>query len=74
MYYPEFNKLIVKKNWLGTIQSIQNKQTNLFYDVKEFKQYYEKLAYVAEQKLCMSNMIYELSRIQFAIQSLMPKD
>ena len=48
MYFPEFNKIIVKKNWLGNIQSIQNKQTNLFYDVREYKLYYEKLAFVAE--------------------------
>lgn len=37
MFYPEFNDLIIKKNWLGNIKSIKNNQTNLFYNAKEYK-------------------------------------
>ncbi|KAM3131443.1 hypothetical protein pb186bvf_016373 [Paramecium bursaria] len=72
--YFILNLKILQSQKPGWFYKIDSKlQTNSFYDVIEYKQYYEKLSQIAEQKLCISNLIFELSILQFAIQQLVLK-
>ncbi|KAM3133668.1 hypothetical protein pb186bvf_014214 [Paramecium bursaria] len=67
-------KLKVTKTWYGKILEVSNPKTNQLYDIEEYKIYYEKLSNIAQQKLSYANLIYEMSRLQYAIQKLIPKE
>ncbi|KAM3133667.1 hypothetical protein pb186bvf_014213 [Paramecium bursaria] len=64
----------VAKNWYGKILEVSNPKTKQNYDIEEYKTYHKKLSNIAQQKLSYANLIYEMSRIQFAIQRLIPKE
>ncbi|CAD8089094.1 unnamed protein product [Paramecium sonneborni] len=67
IYYPHFKNFKIIKNFLGKIIRVENNgkliNLNLFFP------YYEKLKRIGEMKLSISNQIYEISRLQFMLQS-----
>ncbi|CAD8203765.1 unnamed protein product [Paramecium pentaurelia] len=68
MYYPDFNQIKITKNIFGQIRKVQKNDRLL--DLNTFKKQYQKLVKIGETKLSISNQIYEISRIQFILQSI----
>ncbi|CAD8126008.1 unnamed protein product [Paramecium sonneborni] len=68
MYYPEFNQIKITKNLFGQITKV--KKNDRLLDLNIFKKQYQKLVKIGETKLSISNQIYEISRIQFILQSI----
>ncbi|CAD8182502.1 unnamed protein product [Paramecium pentaurelia] len=67
MYYPEFKNVKIIKNIFGKIIRVESHGKLL--NLNLFFPYYEKLKRIGEMKLTISNQIYEISRIQFLLQS-----
>ncbi|KAM3133672.1 hypothetical protein pb186bvf_014218 [Paramecium bursaria] len=74
MFFPTIDQIEVKKNWYGKVLQVHNPITKQQFEVKQYKDYYQKLNDIAEQKLCFANQIFEMSRLQFAIQKLIGKE
>ncbi|CAD8213718.1 unnamed protein product [Paramecium octaurelia] len=70
MYYPDFKNIKITKNIFGNINKVEKNGRLL--DLQSFKQQYQKLSHISEIKLTISNQIYEISRLQFLIQNLLP--
>ncbi|CAD8113081.1 unnamed protein product [Paramecium sonneborni] len=70
MYYPEFKNVKITKNIFGYIKKVEKNGKLL--DLQAFKNQYQKLSHVSEIKLTISNQIYEISRLQFLIQNVLP--
>ncbi|CAD8127640.1 unnamed protein product [Paramecium sonneborni] len=70
MYYPEFKNIKITKNIFGDIKKVEQNGKQL--DLQAFKNQYQKLSHVSEMKLTISNQIYEISRLQFLLQNLLP--
>ncbi|CAD8212816.1 unnamed protein product [Paramecium pentaurelia] len=70
MYYPEFKNVKITKNIFGYIKKVEKNGRQL--DLQTFKHQYQKLSQISEIKLTISNQIYEISRLQFLIQNILP--
>ncbi|CAD8192233.1 unnamed protein product [Paramecium pentaurelia] len=71
MFYPNLKYLKYKKNWYGKIIRIELLGRNL--NINKFNVQYGKLKEVAQTKLTITNQIYEISRIQFILQSMIDR-
>ncbi|CAD8115770.1 unnamed protein product [Paramecium primaurelia] len=71
MFYPNLKYLKYQKNWYGKIIRIELLGRNL--NIDKFNQHYGKLKAVAQMKLTITNQIYEISRIQFILQSIISR-
>ncbi|CAK69154.1 unnamed protein product (macronuclear) [Paramecium tetraurelia] len=71
MYYPQFKQITFEKNLFGKIINIkyQNQEVAM-----SFLKTYEKLWRIASAKLCITNTLYEISRLQFIISSISDKE
>ncbi|CAD8193642.1 unnamed protein product [Paramecium octaurelia] len=70
IYYPQFKNVKITKNIFGQIKKVEKNGKQL--DLQAFKNQYQKLCHISEIKLTISNQIYEISRLQFLIQNLLP--
>ncbi|CAD8083208.1 unnamed protein product [Paramecium sonneborni] len=70
MYYPQVKEITFIKNLFGKITQIryQNQKVAL-----TFLESYKKLQKIASAKLCLTNTLYEISRLQFIIRSISDK-
>ncbi|CAD8193640.1 unnamed protein product [Paramecium octaurelia] len=71
MFYPNLKYLKYRKNWFGKVVRVQLLGRNL--NIDKFNSQYGKLKEVAQTKLTITNQIYEISRIQFILQSLIDR-
>ncbi|CAD8213717.1 unnamed protein product [Paramecium octaurelia] len=71
MFYPNLKYLKYRKNWYGKITRIQLLDRNL--NIDKFNSHYGKLKEVAQVKLTITNQIYEISRLQFILQSIISR-
>ncbi|CAD8097798.1 unnamed protein product [Paramecium primaurelia] len=70
IYYPEIKNIKITKNILGQIKKVEKNGKQL--DLQSFNKYYQKLSHIGEIKLTIYNQIYEISRLQFLLQNLLP--
>ncbi|KAM3133676.1 hypothetical protein pb186bvf_014222 [Paramecium bursaria] len=70
IYYPEIDYLKIDRKWNGQITNIYNQKSKQTINHDFFSQYYQELRSIANKKLQYTNIIYELSRLQFTLQSL----
>ncbi|CAD8127641.1 unnamed protein product [Paramecium sonneborni] len=68
MFYPNLKYLKYRKNWYGKVIRIEFLGRNL--NIDKFNLEYGKLKEIAKVKLTITNQIYEISRIQFILQSM----
>ncbi|CAK56522.1 unnamed protein product (macronuclear) [Paramecium tetraurelia] len=71
-YYPQFRFLQIRQNFIGKITKVTGYGQS--YDPIEFTKYYEKLKQDAAQKMKVKNILYEISRIQFILQSIQERN
>ncbi|CAD8113083.1 unnamed protein product [Paramecium sonneborni] len=71
MFYPNLKYLKYQKNWFGKIVRIEFLDRNL--NINKFNSEYGKLKEIAKVKLTITNQIYEISRIQFILQSMIDR-
>ncbi|CAD8145007.1 unnamed protein product [Paramecium pentaurelia] len=71
-YYPELKKIKIQKNILGQINQIE-KNGKIIEDKTQFIQFYDQLKDLTKEKLTLTNIIYEISRLQFIVQSMQSK-
>jgi hypothetical protein len=67
MYYPNLKNILIKRNIFGSPSGAEC--LNPFHKLKsDFMPSYLKLIDVAKQKTCLTNIVYEISRLQFIIE------
>ncbi|CAD8067504.1 unnamed protein product [Paramecium primaurelia] len=71
-YYPEIQQVQFKSNFFGKIISI-SKNGKQISDMTSFIRFYDQLKDNTKEKLTLLNQIYEVSRIQFILQSIQSK-
>ncbi|CAK81911.1 unnamed protein product (macronuclear) [Paramecium tetraurelia] len=71
-YYPELQQIQLKKNWFGNIKSCSLRSQVI--DPKSFIKFKNKITSSLNCKFCYLNLIYEISRMQFILQSIMIKE
>ncbi|CAD8092881.1 unnamed protein product [Paramecium sonneborni] len=70
MYYPQIKDVTFKKSLLGKVNQILYKQKKLSL---LFLDKYNKLLEIAQSKLCLTNQLYEVSRLQFILNTFCDK-
>ncbi|TNV74656.1 hypothetical protein FGO68_gene17256 [Halteria grandinella] len=71
MFYPNIKQIKFKKNWYGKVIGIEYQDKKL--SLQKYKENYRKLQEIAQKKLLITNQIYEISRIQFILQSFVSR-
>ncbi|CAD8064236.1 unnamed protein product [Paramecium sonneborni] len=71
-YYPELQYLKIKKNCFGTITKCQLYSQEI--NPKSFIDFKNKITKLLNCKFNYLNLIYEISRLQFILQSIMIKE
>ncbi|CAD8077186.1 unnamed protein product [Paramecium primaurelia] len=71
MYYPQMKQITFEKNFFGKVINIRY-QNQLI--AISFLKTYKKLLRIASAKLCLTNTLYEISRLQFIIRSICDKE
>ncbi|KAM3141454.1 hypothetical protein pb186bvf_006572 [Paramecium bursaria] len=66
-YYPEFQDIKIQRNYLGKMIKVTRNNQQL--DKVQFQKTYSQLRDRAKLKLTVTNQIYEISRLQFLLQS-----
>jgi hypothetical protein len=70
-YYPEFEKLkIINKSWINKKDKVLSMDRKKEYASENIISIHKKAQKIAIEKLSILNIIYELSRIQFILQSM----
>ncbi|CAD8170735.1 unnamed protein product [Paramecium octaurelia] len=67
MYYPQFKNIKFIQNWYTKVVGVKYQDKSVPF--KKFMQKYKDLQDIARQKLCLTNFLYEISRLQFIIRS-----
>ncbi|KAM3138180.1 hypothetical protein pb186bvf_009643 [Paramecium bursaria] len=70
-YFPDYKKNTIRKNLLGKITSITLKDHLV--DQSQFLLHYELMKERAQEKFSVTNRIYEISRLQFVLQTLVDR-
>ncbi|KAM3134416.1 hypothetical protein pb186bvf_013529 [Paramecium bursaria] len=65
-YFPEYRKLNLQRNYFNKVISVNDGQISL----QSYNKFYQQAYQIAQKKLTVQNQIYEISRIQFILQSL----
>ncbi|CAK68736.1 unnamed protein product (macronuclear) [Paramecium tetraurelia] len=71
-YYPEFKQIRIEKNILGQINNVE-KNGKTIDDKTQFIKFYDQLKDLTKEKLTLTNILYEISRLQFIVQSMQSK-
>ncbi|CAD8180648.1 unnamed protein product [Paramecium pentaurelia] len=71
MYYPQMKQITFEKNFFGKVINIRY-QNQLI--AISFLKSYKKLLRIASAKLCLTNTLYEISRLQFIIRAICDKE
>ncbi|CAD8064270.1 unnamed protein product [Paramecium sonneborni] len=71
-YYPEFKQIIIQKNIFGKINNVEQ-NGKILENPTQFIQFYEQLKDRTKEKITLTNIIYEISRLQFIVQSMQSK-
>ena len=70
-YYPEFQNYVIKKSRFGNkIRIFSAKDKKIEYDASKIQELYDTIRKQAQAKLSYMNIIYESTRVQFALHSL----
>ncbi|CAD8085683.1 unnamed protein product [Paramecium sonneborni] len=72
MYYPQFKNIKFISNWYSKIIGIRYFDKSIPF--KKFMSKYRDLTEIARQKLCLTNSLYEISRLQFILRSNFDSD
>ncbi|CAD8053304.1 unnamed protein product [Paramecium primaurelia] len=67
MYYPQFKNIKFIQNWYSKIIGVKYQDKSIPFN--KFMQKYHDLTEIARQKLCLTNSLYEISRLQFILRS-----
>ncbi|CAD8184334.1 unnamed protein product [Paramecium pentaurelia] len=70
MYYPQIKDITFKKNCFGKVYQILYKNSKLSLS---FLETYNKFLKIAQAKLCLTNQLYEISRLQFILTQICDK-
>ncbi|KAM3131209.1 hypothetical protein pb186bvf_016667 [Paramecium bursaria] len=70
-YYPEMSQYVVKKGVFGQIQKVIHKSKQI--DIQSYKIFMKDVQSKLEIKLSYVNLLYEVSRMQFLLQTFMPR-
>ncbi|CAD8213957.1 unnamed protein product [Paramecium octaurelia] len=71
MYYPQMKQVTFIKNFFGKVIEIRYQNSRV---ALSFLHTYKKLLKIASDKLCLTNTLYEISRLQFIVRSLSDKE
>ncbi|KAM3136069.1 hypothetical protein pb186bvf_011874 [Paramecium bursaria] len=71
LYFPDIKNYEIKKNYFGKIVSVQ--VNNKSQDIQQYQVKFEIMKEKARNKITFINQIYEMSRLQFILQSLVDK-
>ncbi|CAD8089110.1 unnamed protein product [Paramecium sonneborni] len=67
MYYPQIKDITFKKSFFGKVIEIMYKNQKVS---QSFYQTYNKLLDISKTKLCLTNQLYEVSRLQFILNQI----
>ncbi|CAD8083206.1 unnamed protein product [Paramecium sonneborni] len=67
MYYPQLKNIKFISNWYSKIIGVKYFDKSIPFN--KFMQKYRDLTEIAKQKLCLTNSLYEVSRLQFILRS-----
>ncbi|CAK85539.1 unnamed protein product (macronuclear) [Paramecium tetraurelia] len=70
MYYPQMKEVTFKKNCYGKVIQVLYKNSRVSIS---FLETYNKFLKIAQAKLCLTNQLYEVSRLQFILNSICDK-
>ncbi|CAD8053306.1 unnamed protein product [Paramecium primaurelia] len=71
MYYPQMKQITFIKNFFGKVIEIRYQNSRV---ALSFLDTYKKLLRIASAKLCLTNTLYEISRLQFILRSITEKE
>ncbi|CAD8085684.1 unnamed protein product [Paramecium sonneborni] len=71
MYYPQVKEITFIKNFFGKVIEIRYQKQKVAFT---FLETYKKLLKIASAKLCLTNTLYEISRLQFILRSISDRE